>query len=151
MSIIVVDGIIYERLDTTANWQYVNPVLGNKEKGFEINNSTDKTPVGMKVGDGIRTWDLLPYWFEISAYGVSGKIPSGTPMPFNVPFTHGLYPKVFMMIEGTTSQLVTNGIAQLWKNNYSSSAKTTLVSVDIIGNDNGAGGFNEDTWYSISP
>lgn len=78
MSIIVIDGIIYDRLDTTANWEYVNPVLGNKEKGFEIDNAVDKNPVGMKIGDGILTWDDLKYWFIGSESPIIQSIPTNS-------------------------------------------------------------------------
>lgn len=47
--------LIQQRRDTAANWTAANPVLQSGEIGFETD--TDR----LKVGDGVRSWSLLPY------------------------------------------------------------------------------------------
>lgn len=67
MAIQEVYSEIQLRIDSTTNWNYVNPVLPIKQAGFEYTGSFGSlTPVGMKVGDGVRTWDDLPYWFTVA-------------------------------------------------------------------------------------
>lgn len=44
------------RRDLAATWTSVNPVLGNGEKGLEIDTTW------MKIGDGVTAWTALPYW-----------------------------------------------------------------------------------------
>lgn len=58
---IIVHSTILERRDTTESWEYTNPILQDREEGYE----TDiyGTPIGMKMGDGINHWVDLPYWF----------------------------------------------------------------------------------------
>lgn len=60
MAILSINGILYERVDTTENWESVNPVLGNKEKGFE--RTSGGVPVGWKMGNGATAWNDLSYW-----------------------------------------------------------------------------------------
>lgn len=58
---IAVHSTIQQRRDTTESWEYTNPILEDREEGFE----TDiyGYPVGMKMGDGVTHWNDLPYWF----------------------------------------------------------------------------------------
>ena len=53
---ITINGKVLCRRDTTANWEYVNPVLANGEVGY------DTTIRNFKVGDGVTVWSGLPYW-----------------------------------------------------------------------------------------
>jgi hypothetical protein len=41
---------------TTTRWQQINPVLAEAELGIETD--TGKA----KLGDGVTTWNSLPYW-----------------------------------------------------------------------------------------
>lgn len=61
-----VNAILKERVGTTTEWAYANPILANKEKGFEVDDSYLQ-PVGMKMGDGVTHWNELPYWFQTPA------------------------------------------------------------------------------------
>jgi hypothetical protein len=51
-------GKTYNRIDTTANWQSVNPVLGAGEFGIEKLSSGK---CNLKVGDGVTAWNNLQY------------------------------------------------------------------------------------------
>lgn len=50
---------IQQRRDTAANWTSVNPVLADGEVGIE--QDTDGVTRSMKIGNGINTWNELPY------------------------------------------------------------------------------------------
>lgn len=152
MSIITINGIIYERVDTTANWNYVNPILGNKEKGFEIDSSGE--PVGMKIGDGIHHWSDLPYWFEGDSVDYEHVIPAGTPIPYNIPLSMPKRPAVSFLIpkynDSSGLILTSNGTAGItYDPIFTTSAKTTLASINVYGNNDGAGNFNEDTYVRV--
>lgn len=151
---ITVNGIILERLDSTANWNYVNPILGNKEKGFEVDNLIDKNPVGMKIGDGIHIWSDLQYWFGGDSVDYEHVIPKGTPIPFNIVLNTPKRPFICFLIakynDSSGLKLTSNGVSGMTYNpNYTTSAKTLLASIDIFGNDDGSGNFNEDTWVRV--
>lgn len=47
---------IQRRADTAANWTSVNPVLLNKQQGFESDT------LKWKLGDGVTAWNSLPYF-----------------------------------------------------------------------------------------
>jgi len=68
---VVVHSTIQQRRDTTESWEYTNPILADREEGFE----TDiyGSPVGMKMGDGVTHWVDLPYWF--TAAGSTPPVP----------------------------------------------------------------------------
>ena len=51
-------GKTYNRIDTTANWQSVNPVLGDGEFGIEKLSGGKSN---LKVGDGVTAWNNLQY------------------------------------------------------------------------------------------
>ena len=51
-------GKTYNRIDTTANWQSVNPVLGAGEFGIE---KLSGGKCNLKVGDGVTAWNNLQY------------------------------------------------------------------------------------------
>jgi hypothetical protein len=58
---------IQVRRDTLANWAAINPVLAQGEMGHETDTSK------VKLGDGVKTWDALPYVYGASGYsGFSG-------------------------------------------------------------------------------
>jgi hypothetical protein len=63
---------ILVRRDTAANWasSLVNPVLGDGEMGYE--KDTGK----MKVGDGVRRWNQLPYFPPVPAIVFDGGGPN---------------------------------------------------------------------------
>lgn len=51
-------GKSYNRIDTAASWQSVNPVLGAGEFGVE---KLSGGKCNLKVGDGVTAWNNLPY------------------------------------------------------------------------------------------
>lgn len=61
MSAITIDGVVLFRRDTSANWNYVNPILGDGEGGY------DTTINNFKVGNGVTHWADLPYWITSSS------------------------------------------------------------------------------------
>ena len=48
------------RRDTAANWTAANPVLAQGEIGIELDGLGTST-VLQKIGDGVTSWDSLPY------------------------------------------------------------------------------------------
>ena len=50
-----------QRRGTSTQWTNANPVLAAGEIGFETN--TNK----FKIGDGVKTWDLLDYFLNVDA------------------------------------------------------------------------------------
>ena len=51
-------GKSYNRIDTAARWQAVNPVLSAGEFGVE---KLTGGKCNLKVGDGSTAWNSLPY------------------------------------------------------------------------------------------
>ena len=50
---------------TASQWQSANPVLGEREIGFEYpSGGLGKGLVKMKMGDGVTAWNSLPYAIE---------------------------------------------------------------------------------------
>jgi len=66
---ILVNGRILCRTDTTESWEYTNPVLPDRQLGFE--RSIYGEPIGVKMGDGLTFWNDLPYWFTTGSGGGS--------------------------------------------------------------------------------
>jgi hypothetical protein len=64
--------IIQIRRDTAANWTTVNPTLAEGEIAVETDTEQ------FKVGDGVNSWDLLPY---MQTQGPQG--PQGPPGPLD--------------------------------------------------------------------
>lgn len=48
------------RIDTASNWYNFNPILESGEVAYELD--TDNLPGKYKVGNGINTWNELPYY-----------------------------------------------------------------------------------------
>ena len=56
-----------QRRGTSTQWTNANPVLAAGEIGFEIN--TNK----FKIGDGVKTWDLLEYFLNLEALDLDNE------------------------------------------------------------------------------
>ena len=54
---ISINGKIWQRVDTSANWASENPILEDKEQGF------DSTVKAFKIGDGVTAWNSLGYYY----------------------------------------------------------------------------------------
>ena len=50
-----------QRRGTSTQWTNANPVLAAGEIGFETNTNR------FKIGDGVKTWDLLEYFLNVDA------------------------------------------------------------------------------------
>ena len=60
------------RRDTTFNWNFNNPILGNGELGVEIVGNERK----IKIGDGVKSWTQLDYLIDGAEYRLlEGGIP----------------------------------------------------------------------------
>lgn len=156
---VTVNTTIQRRRDTTETWEYTNPILADREQGFETDSYG--LPIGMKMGDGINHWDDLPYWFT-NAVTVPFEaifIAQGTPIPYNIDMStrgqFGLRPTIMVEINpyddgGTqdTSKLVEwPSIQRIC--NYRDSAYSILDSIAIVGNPDDDGNFNEDTYVTL--
>ncbi len=84
---------------------------------------------------------------------------AGDPNPLNIPVAtlvangiNKLEPAVRNTIPlyGHANSDTTEGTVSRVDYNYTDPTKTVLVSIDVWGNDNGSGGFNEDTNFTIS-
>lgn len=87
------DKILYTRItnknDTTANWNTEKPVLLKGELGVEFDGEDTK----LKVGDGISTWDLLPY-----IKGTIGEVPNNATITVQ---KNGVTVKTFTLNQAT--------------------------------------------------
>ncbi len=59
MALIVIPHRFAQRIDIAANWTTNNPVLYDGEIGYEV---VPEAPPKQKVGDGVTTWNALPYF-----------------------------------------------------------------------------------------
>lgn len=132
---------IKRRRDTTEVWEYVNPVLADREQGFEIDIYGE--PVGMKMGDGSTSWDALPYWF------VNGNPPA----PAHTVITAGTtVTPLSIMYTGdiNTTGYILRRVSDGWDN------KATQVTYDgttftVNGDDDGSGKWLESYVFQILP
>lgn len=53
--------IIQHRRDTPDNWNTVNPILADGERGLEISIDNGRRSIRQKIGDGITSWVDLDY------------------------------------------------------------------------------------------
>lgn len=80
------DMAVYNRYDTLENWSLANPVLNRGEIGIAVDNGERK----VKVGDGVTSWNDLPYIAggsgdvsQIEWNNILGKPTSFTPATHN--------------------------------------------------------------------
>ncbi len=66
----VIPGRFQVRRDLAINWTTSNPILADGEMGYEKNTGK------MKLGDGIKTWNQLPYFQPVSSAFFDGGSPS---------------------------------------------------------------------------
>lgn len=129
---ITVHSTIQQRRDTTESWEYTNPVLADREEGFE----TDiyGYPVGMKMGDGVTHWVDLPYWFT-----TAGSVP---PVPDIVRSITGGVTTIPQTIThtGTTwpTVIFRDGAGNVYSGATSQDTGTDIV---VTGDDDGTGKF----------
>lgn len=87
------DKILYTRItnknDTTANWNTEKPVLLKGEIGVEFDGKDTK----LKVGDGVSSWDLLPY-----IKGTTGEAPNNATITVQ---KNGVTVKTFTLNQAT--------------------------------------------------
>lgn len=102
---ITINGKLFVKVDTGANWTSNNPVLENKQQGF------DSTARAFKIGDGSTAWNSLPYYYNNAILLPSiVSIPAGTTINVDtyvhISYTsytaHGNYPtlEVDLLITG---------------------------------------------------
>jgi hypothetical protein len=138
MSISII-GKIQVRKDTTANWNYINPILPDRVWGHEENGSV---PVGSKLGDGVTHWDLLPYWYGGGPSSVpisASAIANSTPVPLVVNFTTlGVSLPGYQAYDNTLNQ-------------YDNTIKVVIsgTNISFYGIDNGAGNFLDNYTFLV--
>lgn len=141
---IEVNGEISQRHDSTANWDYVNPILPLGQLGWEHGISV-LAPVGVKMGDGITPWDDLPYYISTQRHRQQITVPAGSPLPFNVildtELRNGFVPVVEMVLTSTKNRVIYDVIIEKI---YTDSSKTQIASIDIIGHEGGSAGYTTD-------
>ena len=103
---------------------------------------------------GATTWSLKVTGASVTL-PTRIKINAGTTIPkVLLPgvdfFSANKEPTVIQKIPviGSVIGMTTNGASTIYNLIYTSSAMTTLSSVEVVGNDNG-GVFNEDTWVTV--
>ena len=68
MANININAKFLNRIDTKAAWSLANPVLLKGETGFESDTQM------FKVGDGVSTWNSLPYSVDPTSANTANKI-----------------------------------------------------------------------------
>lgn len=149
---ITITGNILENRYTTAQWAAITTPLPDRVWGHEVDSSGN--PIGSKMGDGIKLWAVLSYWYASDTAEYETVIAKGTPIPFNIVLNTPKRPFVSFLIakfnDSSGLILTSNGTSGMTYNpRYTTSGKTLLASIDVFGNDDGAGLFNEDTWIRI--
>ncbi len=94
MTEIVVAQRMWQRRDSAANWTSVNPVLQAGEIGVELS-----TPIKFKIGNGVSTWSVLPYFTTGAAatYAHTQAVASNT---WTINHNMGLNPSVELRTSG---------------------------------------------------
>lgn len=91
---ITIHSTIQERRDTTESWNYTNPILQDREQGYETDIYGH--PLGMKMGDGVTHWVDLPYWFAGNfALPITRNVTAGDSQPLTIPHPGMVWPQVF--------------------------------------------------------
>lgn len=137
---VIVPITLLERRDTTEAWEYVNPILANKEAGFETDSYG--LPVGMKMGDGVNHWDDLPYWF-------TATLP---PPPAPTTIVAGLTVTPLTVAyagNASTGYVLRNTDTNLIDNN--TNVFYDLATFTIVGADDGTGKFADNLIFGIRP
>lgn len=65
MNVYLKDSVFTTRIDTSENWAAANPVLYKGERGI------DSTEGKEKVGDGVTTWNDLPWFGSVGSAPVA--------------------------------------------------------------------------------
>ena len=112
-----------QRRDTTASWEYANPVLGDKIIGYEVDGFGK--PVGYKIGDGSTAWDALIYWWHAP---VITRVTAGNLQPFHIINTNW---KVSSVLYRNADGTIYGG----------ATSQDTGTEILITGDDDGSGNF----------
>jgi hypothetical protein len=122
-----VSSIIQQRRDTSANWYSVNPILAQGEMGVDL------TFGGFKIGDGIATWNALPYENALGI-GTTDSIDSlvGTPCTGSVSnlFIRGEYQKYTVDGKYAASTVVGRTSEDGWTAHFSDSPVIEISEAD---------------------
>lgn len=129
--IVVIDGEIYQKVDTGANWTSNNPVLKNKQLGF------DSTAKAFKVGDNVTAWNDLDYYYGSSvSLPDTITVPIGTTLPIDIDYAtnyseHGNYPTI--QIRSLTGHDITSTATII----YGSALPLDTISIDAANDGTG--------------
>ena len=139
---IVVHSTILERRDTTESWEYTNPILQDREEGYE----TDiyGYPIGMKMGDGVTHWNDLPYWFT-----TSGATPPIPPIVRNITGGVTTIPQTIVHTGMTwPSVIFRDGSGNEYAGATSQDNGTSII---VTGDDDGSGKFADSFVVVVKP
>lgn len=131
---ITIDGVVFLRRDTKANWEHVNPILGDGEPGY------DTTIKNFKFGDGITHWTSLDYWIGGPGGQITTPIVGGvTNNPITVSHAPIINPSlIFRNADGSNYGGAVNNVDN----------GTTIV---LTGDYNGSGKFADSFSFIIKP
>lgn len=121
---IAINGKIWQRVDTSANWTSSNPVLEAKEQGF------DSTAKAFKIGDGVTAWNSLPYYYG-SSYLLPTRLPYpiGESLPIIIDYTpyvaYGNDPEI--QVKYKTGQIITSS-ASIDQGDIDSDITTLIIN-----------------------
>lgn len=91
---ITINGQIFENVYTSAEWATANPVLDERQQGF------DSTVKAFKIGDGVTAWLSLPFYYGSStSLPDTITVPISTALPIIIDYEtnyseHGDYPTI---------------------------------------------------------
>lgn len=129
---ITINGAVFELVDTSANWLSNNPILGNKQQGF------DSTAKAFKIGDGVTAWNSLPFYYANSVVTpIALSFTTGTSLPITISSfdttyaAYGDYPTI-LVLNASTGDEITNPT-------INRSPVTTPDTVTINAADDGTG------------
>jgi len=129
------------RRDLAANWTAANTLLSQGEQGFE----TDTKKI--KIGDGVTTWNSLPYWtfgLSFATVATSGSYNDLTNKP-TIPSSFSQLTNGSYAVKLNSSGTVTIGNQTSGRGYYYTLPSTDGASGQVLVTD-GSGGV---TWQNI--
>jgi hypothetical protein len=137
--------------NSRADWASINPVLANGETGYELGLGN------LKIGDGRKAWNSLPYHGSPGYWGsfydtTSQTATANTPTPIKLRSTDPLNRGIRIESESRMT-FERTGIYSITYSIQFSSSDTSIHDVDVWLRKNGGGTsgnvINSDTRFSV--